>query len=249
MCWFFMHRISRLASSIPGFLFVASVPLFLIAGSVIYAVNDAGLYNRGFQRYNVSAMTGITYPDLAQAGADLRHYFNSPREPLSVHTRIYGLERNLFNQREIIHMADVKRLFWGVYAVGGITGAYLMILTLGGLIWRRQQYNVSLARYYLKGGILTLVLVLAVGLFSVIGFDTLFLRFHQISFRNDLWMLNPHTDYLLLMFPQGFWLYSTLWVTGMTIIGAMMTVTLSGSYLLWRRQGINHQESTMTDML
>ena len=248
-----MHCISRLASSIPGFLFVASIPLFLIAGCVIFAVNDAGLYNRGFQRYNVSAMTGITYSDLAQAGADIRHYFNSAREPLSVRTRIYGLEQELFNQREVIHMADVKRLFWGVYVVGGITAAYLIILTLGGLVWRRQQYNASLAGYYLKGGILTLALVLAVGLFSVTGFDTLFLKFHQISFRNDLWLLNPNTDYLLLMFPQRFWLYSTLWVAAMTIISAMVIVTISGSYLLWRRQsseqGIGHQASTMTDML
>ena len=231
-----MDWLSRV-SWIPGFLFVASIPLFLIAASVTYAINDAGLYNRGFQRYHISAITGITVPDLVQAGAELRRYFNSRLEPLSVRTRIYGLEQELFNPREVRHMADVKRLIWGVYAVGGITGVYLLVFTVGGLVWRPQIYAPRLARYYLRGGILTLALILAIGLFSLVGFDTLFLMFHQISFRNDLWQLNPNTDYLLIMFPQGFWFDSTALVAAITIIGSVVAVVVSGSYLLWRRRG------------
>ena len=240
-----MGRVSWL----PGFLFVASVPLFLIAASVTYAINDAGLYNRGFQRYHVSTITGITVPDLVQAGAELRRYFNSRREPLSVRTRIYGLEQELFNQREVRHMADVKRLIWGVYAVGGTAGVYLLVLTAIGLLWRPQLYAARLARYYLRGGILTLTLILAVGLFSLVGFDALFLMFHQISFRNDLWQLNPNTDYLLMMFPQGFWLDSTIRVATATVIGAVVSVVAPGSYLLWRRRGhdagISHQPTAI----
>ncbi len=245
-----MDRLSRV-SWIPGFLFVASVPLFLIAASVTYAINDAGLYNRGFQRYHVSSITGITVPDLVQAGGELRRYFNSRREPLSVRTRVYGVEQELFNQREVRHMADVKRLIWGVYALGGITGVYLLVLTLAGLAWRPQMYAARLARYYLRGGILTLALILAVGLFSLVGFDSLFLVFHQISFRNDLWQLNPYTDYLLMMFPQGFWFDSTIRVATVTVIGAVMAVVAPGSYLLWQRrgheQGISHQPPAMDE--
>ena len=32
----------------------------------------------------------------------------------------------------------------------------------------------------------------------------IFLIFHQISFTNDLWILNPETDFLLIMFPESF---------------------------------------------
>ncbi|PKB64004.1 MAG: hypothetical protein BZY80_04430 [SAR202 cluster bacterium Io17-Chloro-G2] len=239
-----MNRLSRV-SWIPGILLVASVPLFLIAASVTYAFNDAGLYNRGFQRYNVSTATGITGPDLVQAGAEFRRYFNSRREPLSVRARVYGLEQELFNPREIHHMGDVKRRIWGVYAVGGITGVYLFALTVAGLVWRPRMCAPWLARFYLRGGILTLALILAVGLFSVVNFDTLFLKFHQITFTNDLWMGNPNTDYLLKMFPQGFWFDSTALVASIIIIGSVVTSVVSGGYLMWRRRGrdevISHQ--------
>ncbi|MCH7944996.1 MAG: DUF1461 domain-containing protein, partial [Armatimonadetes bacterium] len=102
----------------------------MIAASVTYAINDAGLYEGGFQRYQVSDITVITGPDLVQAGAELRQYCNSRREPLSVRTRIFGVDQELFNQREELHMADVKRLIWGVYALGFITGTYLLIFTV-----------------------------------------------------------------------------------------------------------------------
>jgi len=225
-------------SWLPGFLLVASVPLFLIAASVTYAINDAGLYEGGFQRYQVSDITGITGPDLVQAGAELRQYFNSRREPLSVRTRIFGVDQELFNQREVLHMADVKRLIWGVYALGFITGAYLLIFTVAGLVWRPRVYAGRLAHYYLQGGILTLALILAVGLFALVGFEALFLLFHQISFRNDLWQLNPYTDYLLLMFPTGFWFDATLRVATITIGGAMIAALGSVSYLWWQRRGV-----------
>lgn len=224
-------------SWIPGFLFIASIPLFLIAASVTYAFNDAGLYNRGFQRYNVAVTTGITGPDLVQAGAEFRRYFNSRQEPLSVRARIYGLEQELFNQREVHHMADVKRRIWGVYAVGGITGIYLLSLTVAGLVWRPRRYAARLARYYLRGGILTLILVMAIGLYSAVDFETLFIKFHQITFRNDLWMGNPNTDYLLMMFPQEFWFDSTVLVASIIIVSSVMMVVVSGGYLMWRRRG------------
>ena len=84
-------------------LFVIAIPLFLVAGSVTWAVNDAGLYNGGFDKYDISRFTGITDADLRQAGADIRSYFNSGQEPLRVRSRIFGEEREIFNQREVTH--------------------------------------------------------------------------------------------------------------------------------------------------
>ena len=49
-------------------LFVVTVPLFLITASVTWAINDAGLYDRGFQKYDISRRTGITDVDLRQTG-------------------------------------------------------------------------------------------------------------------------------------------------------------------------------------
>ena len=75
-----MKRVHRL----PAALFILAVPLFLVTASVAWAFNNPGIYQRGFEKYNVSLATGITDADLIQVGADIRHYFNSTEEPLLV---------------------------------------------------------------------------------------------------------------------------------------------------------------------
>ncbi len=48
-------------------------------------------------------------------------------------------------------------------------------------------------------GGLTLVLLLRGA-----DFDALFIRFHQLVFTNDLWLLDPATDALIRMLPEPF---------------------------------------------
>ena len=220
---------------IPTFLLVVAVPLFLVTASVAWAFNNPGVYQRGFEKYGVSRVTGITDADLAQVGADLRHYFNSPSAPLVVKSRVYGEERDIFNQREVSHLRDVKRLVWGVYLIGAVSGAYLLIATGVGAAMHRRRSIEALARRLLWGGGLTLGLILAVGLFAAVGFDTLFLKFPQLSFANDLWQLDPRTDFLVMLFPQDFWFDSTMWVAMRAVIGASAITLLSSGYLAYSR--------------
>lgn len=222
------------AGWITAVLFAASVPLFLVTASVTWAFNDAGVYHGGFQKYQVSETTGITATDLRQVAADLRHYFNSTEEPLLVRTRVFGVEQDIFRRREVLHMRDVKRLVWWVYAIAALTGLYLTASTVAGFVYRRDHSLAKLARRLLWGGGLTVALVLAVGLFALAGFDTLFLKFHQLSFSNDLWQLDRQS-YLLRLFPQGFWFDATMRVAVTTLAGAVVLILVSGGYLLRHR--------------
>lgn len=220
---------------IAGILFVVAVPLFLIAASVSWAVNDPGLYRRGFEKYNIAIYSGITNSDLERVGGDLRRYFNTGAEPLQVTAPVYGTERELFNQREVDHMRDVKGLVRGTYLVALLTGLYLLAAALYGYCRRRSGFTPELARLLLRGGLLTLTLVAVVGFFALVGFDSLFLLFHRISFANDLWQLNPRTDYLLIMFPLGFWFDATIRVALTTIAGALV-ITVLGGGMGWRQR-------------
>jgi integral membrane protein (TIGR01906 family) len=228
-------------------LFVLAVPLVLVTASVTWAVNNPRVYSRGFEKYGVSLATGITATDLRQAGADLRRYFNSGGEPLVLRASVLGVEKEIFNPREVQHMGDVKRLVRGVYAVLAGSGAYLLAAAAAGCLWRRRRFVTMLAGLCLGGGGLTLGLVLGVGLVAVAGFDTLFLTFHQLSFSNDFWLLDPRTDYLVMMFPQGFWFDTTVLVATVTGAGALALTTLSGGYLLYRRwRGRAHRHAGAT---
>ena len=224
---------------VPAALFVMAVPVFLVTGSITWAFNNIGLYEGGFEKYRIARASGILPGDLKQVALDLRSYFNSGDEPLRVRTRVFGSERELFNEKEVIHMADVKRLLWGVYAVFAASALSLVGLAATGFALRGRRYLPSLARRAMWGGVLTVGLLVVFGLVAAVGFDALFLLFHRVSFANDFWKLDPRTDYLVLLFPQGFWFDATMWAAVRAVAGGVVLAAAGGGYLAWRRWGSN----------
>jgi integral membrane protein (TIGR01906 family) len=230
---------------VPAFLFALAVPLFLVTASVALAFNDPAVYNSGFQKYRISLVSGITDDDLRHVAGQIRHYFNSTDEPLLVKTQVYGEERELFNPREVQHMHDVKRLVWWVYAAAAVSGICLLSATSWGFIVNGRGFLGVLAQRVIRGVALMGILVVVVGIFALAGFDALFLKFHQLAFANDLWQLDPRRDYLVIIFPQGFWFDATMRVVALTVAGAVALTLASGGYLLWSRRAGNGSEEVV----
>ena len=219
----------------PWAIFIIAVPLFLITASVTWAFNSPGLYNDGFEKYSISRISGITDSDLRQVGADIRSYINSGDEPLDVRTSILGTERDLFNDREVAHMKDVKQLVRGVYVLALASAVYLAAMVVIGFALHRGRFVADLAKRLAWGGGLTLVLLIVFGLVALVGFDSVFLKFHQLSFANDFWRLDPRTDYLVRIFPQDFWFDATLWVAIRAIFEALILTVAGSAFLVYRK--------------
>ena len=214
-------------------LFVAAIPLFLITTNVRWVINAPLLYSYGFDKHKIAERTGIERDELLSAGRQIRDYFNGGEEFLTVSVLVGNVRvDSLYNTREVLHMRDVKGLVKGVYRIQEAAGVYLLAFTLIGLLAWRRRFVVHIARYTAMGGGVTLALVALVGLGSLVGFDRLFLAFHLVSFTNDLWQLDPRTDMLIKMFPQGFFFDATMWIAGSTIVEALL---LAGVGLAWWR--------------
>ncbi len=215
-------------------LFVIAVPIFLITSNVRWVISTPWLYSYGFDKYDIPAYTGIERGELLSAAGQIRDYFSNGEEFLTIRVFVRGiLIENLYNSREILHMKDVKSLVKGVYRIQELTGLYLLAFVVVGLYLRRRQFLPSLARYVGMGGGVTLGLVVFVGLVSLVGFDRLFLAFHLVSFSNDLWQLDPRTDFLIAMFPEDFFFDATMWIAGSTIIEALLLAVVPFALLRW----------------
>lgn len=206
-------------------LFVVVVPLFLISTNVRLVVNWPWLYSNGFDKYDIPSRTGIERPELISAGEQIRDYFNNDDEFIDVRIFVGGILRSLFNNREILHMKDVKGLVQGVYTVQALTGLYLAAFVIAGLALDWRAFPGRLVRYLEYGGFLTIGLVVFAGAASVVGFEQVFYAFHVISFTNDLWQLDPSRDYLIAIFPEGFFFDATMWIAGLTIAQAVILTT------------------------
>ena len=120
-------------------LFVAVIPLFLISTNVRLVVNWPSLYSTGFDKYDIPSRTGIERSELISAGHQIRDYFNNDDELIDVRIFVGGILRSLFNNREILHMKDVKGLRTGRLHAAGLHGTVHRRL-------RRSRAGARLAR-------------------------------------------------------------------------------------------------------
>lgn len=230
-------RITRSAQGIALFLAIVAVAIFLVTSSLRLVINSDWLYSYGFDKYEIPGSTGIARSDLMRVAREIRAYFNNGEKFLDVQAVINGVERPLYNQREVLHMRDVKGLVQGVYLWQWASLGYLAAFTLGGLILQRRGWVVPVLRSLLVGSSVTIGGLLLLGLLMLANFSQVFLQFHLLSFSNDLWMLDPRTDYLIRMFPQGFFQDAALFVAGISLGQAVLLALTSAGILYWRRRG------------
>ena len=223
-------------SFIAKWVFVLCLPGLLLSTSFSLAFNNLALYEYGFEKYSISQKTGLAENELEKAARGLISYFNSPDEFIDVTLEKDGKPLTLFNRREAIHLKDVKGLVWLDYRI--LLGTLVYVLGYGGLtlFWQRGRHVRRLAGAAVWGSGLTLTAMLALGLGTLVGFDRLFLQFHLISFANEFWQLDPAKDYLIMLFPQGFWYDVALFCGGITTGLAVILGGVAGVYLRRTRQ-------------
>jgi len=72
------------------------------------------------------------------------------------------------------------------------------------LVFYDHHWKETLLKLILLSGLLSVFLVILISITFLVFFDYFFVLFHEISFSNDLWILNPKTDYLIMLFPENF---------------------------------------------
>lgn len=212
---------NHIVSLIARILFSICVPLFLLTFCISIAVNSGALYHHSFTAYNIPEVTGISLPELDKAADELIHYFSSGEKTLDIIVIKDGKPFALFNERELGHLADVKTLFQFSYKVLLGTFIYMTAFILASVFWWKDRRNIGLGLFW--GGALSLLLMIVLGIVIAVDFDGFFLQFHQLSFANDLWLLDPAHDYLIMMFPQGFWFDAALYIALGALAGAVIT--------------------------
>jgi len=217
-------------------IFILCLPVLLLTASIGWGVNSSWLYKYGFEKYNVSQTTGLADVELDKAATGLISYFNSGEEHISLTVMKDSKPFELFNQREVAHLRDVKGLIRLDYWV--LLGTLIYVLSYAGvsLLWRRGRYWRRLAWGIISGSGITLALMLAMGLGTLLNFDQLFWRFHLLSFTNELWQLDPAKDHLIMLFPGDFWYDATLFCALATVGLAIILGGIGGGYLIFTRR-------------
>jgi integral membrane protein (TIGR01906 family) len=202
-------------------LFACCLPVLLFTTTICWEVNELRLYEYGFDKYEISQDTGIDSQQLTKVAQHLIDYFDLRADSVQIEVVKNGIKFNLFNEREIIHLEDVRSLIQRDYWVQ--RGIFLLIIICALVLFFgfRSGWR-TLVRSLYWGSVITLGLMIILALWAFFGFERFFILFHLISFSNQYWMLDPATDYLIRLFPEGFFYDAALFGFGAIILETLI---------------------------
>jgi integral membrane protein (TIGR01906 family) len=211
----------KLIQNIIYWLFVCCLPVLLITSTICLEVNELSLYEYGFDKYEISQDTGIDKIQLRRVAQHLIDYFNRRVDTVQIKVIKGGEEFNLFNERELIHLGDVRDLIQFDYWVQRVAFLLMVVFSLALFFGLRVGWRI-LVRGLFWGSFITMGLVVALALWALFGFERLFLLFHLVSFTNEYWILDPARDYLIRLFPGGFFYDAALFGFGAIMLEALL---------------------------
>lgn len=172
--------------------------------AVVYWI--PGYFEREYTKYNVlDSLPSMTMEDLLEVTDEMMDYLKGEREDLHVVTIMDGQEREFFNEREIAHMEDVQVLFLRAMSLRRAC-IFICVLCLGFLFLTKAPVRRVLPPSICAGTGLFFGITAILALIISGDFTKYFVIFHHIFFDNDLWILDPATDMLINIVPEGFFM-------------------------------------------
>ena len=221
---------------------ISMLVILLITSFEIGAYSDYGWYEKEYEKYNVLADLEMEMPEVIRVTKEMMSYLRGNRADLVVDTIVDGEEREFFNDREKAHMVDVRNLF-----VGGLwlrRGAVvLLVLVFVLLVKTTADWKRLLPKSFLITTGSFLGITFATGLLFMRDFHRYFMIFHELFFTNDLWLLDPETDLLIRMLPEGFFLDMVIRI-GIILFILMICVLVISVFGL-KRKGIRKTNKTI----
>ncbi|MGI6176092.1 MAG: TIGR01906 family membrane protein [Christensenellales bacterium] len=222
----------RIMSVLASILFL----LFLLALLISLVGTSYDAYSRENEALNTAKRTGMSEYDLNYVTDRLTTYLRDGGH-LNMAVHIDGELREVFNEKEKIHMEDVRALFVMLRTAMFIAGIAFVLLAACVLLLGKRRGLRTLTRCLFWSTIGLIVCILLVALWALADFTGFWSFFHTVFFTNDLWLLNPNTDILIQIMPQSF--FQSLITKIMTYYGLCIAVLLgcTGTWTLyWRKK-------------
>lgn len=216
---------------------LALVVIVLITSFEIGIYSDDSWYQREYEKYQVLDDLEMEMQDVMHVTEEMLAYLRGDRENLEVETVVNKEKRLFFNEREKLHMEDVQRLFLGGLKIRRIAGI-LFIASLLAVFFLKGSLRKILPQMYGWAVVLFLGGTAALGGLIAVDFNKYFVLFHKIFFTNDLWLLDPDTDLMIRMLPEGFFSDMVARIGGI-FITSLLLLWIAG--LLWKHVG--HKKS------
>lgn len=132
-------------------------------------------------------------------------------------------DQPMYTADERAHMRDVQVVLYGFVLVALVSAVFVVATIM------RRGDDPTVWSAVARGGIGLAVVLLVLGIFAALAFETAFTLFHEIFFPGGNWAF-PADSNLIRLYPEAFWELSSAALGVLSIVGGLVV------WLLARRQ-------------
>ena len=180
----------RVLSFLFGWCFIIVCVVFSIKSTAL----NPNFYIPKYEEMELASDIGVSKKDLNQSIRLLLDYLDDKRDDIKGHITWYGVSQETFDKKETSHMVDVKALYQNALKV-----AKMAFIILGLVVLYFYLNDKTLMFAYLSKGFL---MAMFFGFWILTDFTSFWTWFHTIFFSNQLWLLDPNTDFMICMLPE-----------------------------------------------
>lgn len=168
--------------------------LTLLSLAITLTINARWLYSFDIDRLGLMNYVTYSKETLLENFSQLMTYLNFPW--------VSTLQMDNFpvSASGALHFADVKKLFLLNYGV-------LLVTLVPSAVYLRHLVKTKRLWTLILPFKIAFTLPLVIAAVGAINFNSFFVTFHHIFFRNGAWVFNPATDPIINVLPEAFFMH------------------------------------------
>ncbi len=219
---------NKILSYIWGWCFIIICVVFSIK---ITAINP-DFYVPKYESMNLADEIGVSSSDLNKSINILLDYLADSRDNIDSKITWYGNKQAMFNEKEKAHMVDVKKLYQNALKVGYMSTLVFVLILIYFFVNERKNKFAYLSKGVVRAALSFVVLLAFFGFWIFTDFTSFWTWFHTLFFTNQLWLLDPNTDFMINMLPETIFYQLVLSCALKVIVGVGCLLIFSIFYLV-----------------
>lgn len=215
--------------------------LSLLLGSVFGFAFHKQYYYKQFENLNLSEELRVSQSDLESSIDVLLDYLHGKRDNIDVTIEKNGITKDAFHEEEYEHMIDVRDLSLSAQKVMYVSIAITVIIFIYSFIKLKKEVFLAIALRFRKAAIYWMMLFGILAIWIAADFSSFWVSFHKIFFRNELWLMNPYTDFMIQILPQPVFMGLVVRIVSCFAISFVTLFIASHIYVKKRMEGLEKE--------
>lgn len=212
------------------------VILVLLLGTVRLNVFQTSFYESFYKKEGLAEQIGVSEEDLNKSMRVMLDYVQGKRKDMEDTIFRNGKETGIYNGKEKAHMGDVRALYRNAMRVlaGSFIVGIVIVVWMAVMLKDKNRLLANVCSGLLSASLCFAIVLAWLGLWIATDFNDFWIRFHHLFFSNDLWLLDPATDFMIVICPEN--MFSAL-VTRIVLLFVVVLGMLDGlAYFLLKRK-------------